>query len=102
MIKWRDFIARVEDESVGYVMPNHVLFQICQDLPSTLNELRDSCRSNMTTILMKYQTDLIEFINERVQRALTKQVNTHVKFDQAQVMPKRKVSSSSSSEEENV
>jgi exosome complex exonuclease RRP6 len=26
LIKWRDYIARVEDESVGYVMPNHVMF----------------------------------------------------------------------------
>ena len=28
LLKWRDFIARIEDESVGYIMPNHVLFQI--------------------------------------------------------------------------
>ncbi len=26
VLKWRDYIARIEDESVGYVMPNHVLF----------------------------------------------------------------------------
>lgn len=26
LLKWRDYIARIEDESVGYVMPNHVLF----------------------------------------------------------------------------
>jgi exosome complex exonuclease RRP6 len=26
VLKWRDYIARIEDESVGYVMPNHVIF----------------------------------------------------------------------------
>lgn len=26
LMKWRDFIARKEDESIQYVMPNHVLF----------------------------------------------------------------------------
>ena len=47
VLKWRDFIARIEDESVAYVMPNHVMFQICKDLPMTMNELRDSCRTDM-------------------------------------------------------
>ena len=26
VLKWRDYVARVEDESPAYVMPNHVLF----------------------------------------------------------------------------
>lgn len=26
LLKWRDYIARIEDESPAYVMPNHVLF----------------------------------------------------------------------------
>lgn len=26
---WRDKIARLEDESTGYVLPNHMLFQVC-------------------------------------------------------------------------
>jgi exosome complex exonuclease RRP6 len=54
LLKWRDYIARVEDESPGYVMPNHVLFQIAKDMPTTMNELRDSCRTNMTSVIMKY------------------------------------------------
>jgi ribonuclease D len=54
LLKWRDYIARVEDESTGYVMPNHVIFQIAKDMPTTMNELRDSCRANMTTVIMKY------------------------------------------------
>jgi len=28
LIKWRDFAARVEDESNFYILPNHVMFQM--------------------------------------------------------------------------
>lgn len=45
LLKWRDYIARVEDESTPYTLPNHILFQLGQDMPTTRNELRDSCRS---------------------------------------------------------
>jgi exosome complex exonuclease RRP6 len=30
---WRDKIARLEDESLGYVLPNHMLMQIAEVLP---------------------------------------------------------------------
>ena len=30
---WRDGIARIEDESPGYVLPNHMLFHISEELP---------------------------------------------------------------------
>ena len=66
LIKWRDYYARIEDESVGYVMPNHVLFQIGKDLPTTINELRDCCRSNMTPVISRYETELVHFLQERI------------------------------------
>jgi len=47
LLKWRDFVARKEDESNHYMLPNHVLFQIGRDLPTTRNELRDSCRAHV-------------------------------------------------------
>lgn len=30
---WRDLIARQEDESTGYVLPNNLLLKICEILP---------------------------------------------------------------------
>lgn len=88
-------------------MPNHVMFQIGKDMPQTMNELRDSCRNNMTSVIMKYADEIVKLVNEKVQRAKTKQINTHVKFEESQskVAKKRKDSSessesSSSSEEE--
>ena len=51
---------------MGYVMPNHVLFQIGKDLPETMNELRDSCRTNMTPIIMKYQDEVVKIVQIKV------------------------------------
>ena len=45
VLKWRDFVARLDDESPAYMLPNHIMFQICKDLPTTVNALRDCCRS---------------------------------------------------------
>ncbi|CAI8057829.1 Exosome component 10 [Geodia barretti] len=33
LYKWRDRVARDEDENTGYVLPNHMLFQIAEQLP---------------------------------------------------------------------
>ena len=54
VLKWRDYIARIEDESPAYVLPNHIMFQIGKDLPTTQNELRDCCRNNVPTLVFKY------------------------------------------------
>ena len=89
LLKWRDYVARLEDESTGYVMPNHVLFQIGKDLPVTMNELRDCCRTNMTPTIMKYQREIIELVADKVERSKTKKVNTHVKLLQEEVGEKK-------------
>uniref|UniRef100_A0A0A9XS26 Exosome component 10 n=1 Tax=Lygus hesperus TaxID=30085 RepID=A0A0A9XS26_LYGHE len=43
LFKWRDTIAREEDESTGYVLPNHMLLQICQTLPRELQGVLGCC-----------------------------------------------------------
>lgn len=40
LYEWRDKIARVEDESTGYILPNKVLLQIAKRIPRTTNDLR--------------------------------------------------------------
>ncbi|KAJ8257617.1 hypothetical protein GJAV_G00187740 [Gymnothorax javanicus] len=30
---WRDKLARQEDESTGYILPNHMMMKICEELP---------------------------------------------------------------------
>ncbi|KAH8040022.1 hypothetical protein HPB51_009278 [Rhipicephalus microplus] len=33
LYSWRDKVARVEDESTGYVLPNHMILEISEILP---------------------------------------------------------------------
>uniref|UniRef100_UPI00358FFE1D exosome complex component 10 isoform X2 n=1 Tax=Myxine glutinosa TaxID=7769 RepID=UPI00358FFE1D len=40
---WRDNIARVEDESSGYVLPNHMLLKISHELPKTVQGVLACC-----------------------------------------------------------
>ena len=54
MLKWRDYVARIDDESPAHMLPNHVMFQISKDLPKTINELKDSCRASVPPGIQKY------------------------------------------------
>ncbi|KAJ8573993.1 hypothetical protein K7X08_010504 [Anisodus acutangulus] len=42
---WRDVIARAEDESTGYVLPNKTLTEIAKQMPLTTNKLKRSMKS---------------------------------------------------------
>ncbi|VAH87547.1 unnamed protein product [Triticum turgidum subsp. durum] len=38
--QWRDYIAREQDESTGYVLPNKALIEIAKKMPTTTADLR--------------------------------------------------------------
>ncbi|XP_045473047.1 exosome component 10-like [Harmonia axyridis] len=40
---WRDQIARDQDESIGYVLPNHMLLQIAETLPREMQGILACC-----------------------------------------------------------
>jgi len=40
---WRDKTARVEDESVHYVLPNHMMLKICTELPREMQGIMACC-----------------------------------------------------------
>ncbi|XP_055850996.1 exosome component 10 [Episyrphus balteatus] len=40
---WRDVIARQEDESYGYVLPNHMMMQISESLPREMQGILACC-----------------------------------------------------------
>ncbi|XP_021776042.1 protein RRP6-like 2 [Chenopodium quinoa] len=42
---WRDAIARAEDESTGYLLPNKVLLEIAKQMPLTTSKLRHLVKS---------------------------------------------------------
>lgn len=92
LLKWRDYAARIEDESTAYVMPNHVLFQMAKSMPTTRSEFRDCCRSNYTSILMKYQDDIVKIIDDKVKASKDKikrnyqsRPNHHIVFENIQI-----------------
>ena len=91
ILKWRDFVARVDDESPAYMLPNHTMFQICKDLPTTINELRDCCRSQVPPAVMKYQDQLIHLIARQIgKKPKVQQTAAHlnIKFTQATAVAK--------------
>ncbi|KAK1421100.1 hypothetical protein QVD17_23201 [Tagetes erecta] len=45
LCEWRDGIARSEDESTGYILPNKVLIEIAKQMPVTTGKLRHVLKS---------------------------------------------------------
>lgn len=43
--KWRDDVARQEDDSIGYVLPNHMLLNIAETLPREMQGILACCDS---------------------------------------------------------
>lgn len=43
IFQWRDKIARIEDESYGYVLPNHMMLQIAESLPREIQGILACC-----------------------------------------------------------
>uniref|UniRef100_A0A9I9CUW0 HRDC domain-containing protein n=1 Tax=Cucumis melo TaxID=3656 RepID=A0A9I9CUW0_CUCME len=45
LFEWRDVVARAEDESTGYILPNKTLLEIAKQMPVTVNKLRRLLKS---------------------------------------------------------
>ncbi|KAJ0255042.1 Protein RRP6-like 2 [Hirschfeldia incana] len=45
LCEWRDYVARTEDESTGYVLPNKLLLEIAKEMPVTVFKLRRLLKS---------------------------------------------------------
>jgi len=43
LYEWRDKVARREDESLRYILPNHMLFHIAQEMPHDADALFSCC-----------------------------------------------------------
>ncbi|GMH30003.1 hypothetical protein Nepgr_031846 [Nepenthes gracilis] len=40
LYEWRDIVARAEDESTGYILPNKTLLEIAKQMPITISDLQ--------------------------------------------------------------
>uniref|UniRef100_A0ACD5TP73 Uncharacterized protein n=1 Tax=Avena sativa TaxID=4498 RepID=A0ACD5TP73_AVESA len=45
LYQWRDGVARAEDESTGYILPNKILLEIAKQMPVTTGRLKRTVRS---------------------------------------------------------
>ncbi|KAM1305908.1 hypothetical protein PS2_008402 [Malus domestica] len=45
LCEWRDVVARAEDESTGYILPNKTLLEIAKQMPVTTSKLRRLVKS---------------------------------------------------------
>lgn len=43
LYKWRDGVAREKDESIAYVLPNHMLLMISEQLPKEMTGILACC-----------------------------------------------------------
>ncbi|XP_051182964.1 protein RRP6-like 2 isoform X3 [Lolium perenne] len=50
LYEWRDFVAREQDESTGYVLPNKALIEIAKNMPTTAEDLRRIVKSKYPVV----------------------------------------------------
>ncbi|KAI0643061.1 ribonuclease H-like domain-containing protein [Trametes meyenii] len=66
---WRDRVAREEDESTRYVLPNHYLFTLAERTPADMAGLLSVFRP-VPPVVQRRAKELLDAIREAVQRAL--------------------------------
>lgn len=70
---WRDKTAREEDESYGYVLPNHMMLQIAETLPREMQGIL-ACCNPIPPLVKQHLTTLHQFILRAREQSLEKAV----------------------------
>ncbi|XP_070561163.1 exosome complex component 10-like [Ptychodera flava] len=78
---WRDRIARQEDESTGYVLPNHMMFQIAEILPKEAQGIL-ACCNPIPPLVRQHMNELHQFIMMARNKPLQKRVETPQKEEE--------------------
>ena len=66
--RWRDFLARKEDESVRYILPNHQLYELALKQPKSSTEVIKSLE-NVTNLIRQRSKEIANIINEGIEFA---------------------------------
>lgn len=70
---WRDKIARLEDESYPYVLPNHMLLQICESLPREMQGIL-ACCNPIPPLVRQHLNHLHQIVLKAREQPLIKQI----------------------------
>jgi hypothetical protein len=62
---WRDHIARKEDESTRYVIPNHMLLNLCRFMPVSAKDVIQGC-SPTPALVRLYAKELASLIEQTI------------------------------------
>jgi len=65
LFSWRDTVARDEDESTAYVLPNHMLIRMAQSMPTDSTEVIACCNPVPPLVRMK-ATDIAFLIDDAI------------------------------------
>jgi exosome complex exonuclease RRP6 len=80
LYKWRDSVARAEDESVRYVMPNHMMIAVAEGKPKTPQELMLLC--NPVPKIVRNQCQLIlQIVQDATNQKIDELLNRPPKVD---------------------
>lgn len=71
LYQWRDSIARSEDESYAYVLPNHMMLQIAENLPREMQGIL-ACCNPIPPLVRQHLHVLHRFILQAREQPLTK------------------------------
>ncbi|KAJ6974981.1 hypothetical protein NC653_030967 [Populus alba x Populus x berolinensis] len=66
LYEWRDAIARAEDESTGYILPNKTLLEIAKEMPVTISKLRQLLKSKHSYI-ERHLSSVVSIIRHSMQ-----------------------------------
>ncbi|KAL5708750.1 Protein RRP6-like 2 [Ranunculus cassubicifolius] len=68
LCEWRDAVARSEDESTGYILPNRTLLEIARQMPLTVSKLRRCVKSKHPYVDVNLDS-IVELIRSSIQNA---------------------------------
>ncbi|KAF8636209.1 hypothetical protein AX17_003695 [Amanita inopinata Kibby_2008] len=68
---WRDSVAREEDESTRYVLPNHYLFRFAEQPPNDMAALLNMFSSGAPPVVRRRAKELLDIVREATKVALT-------------------------------
>ncbi|KAJ6360208.1 hypothetical protein OIU77_004250 [Salix suchowensis] len=66
LYEWRDAVARAEDESTGYILPNKTLLEIAKEMPVTSSQLRRLMKSKHSYI-ERHLSSVVSIIRHSMQ-----------------------------------
>ncbi|CAN1765269.1 Protein RRP6-like 2 [Linum perenne] len=68
LYEWRDVVARTEDESTGYILPNKVLLEIAKQMPVSTGKLRRAIKLNHQYI-ERHLSSVLQVVRHQMQNA---------------------------------